>query len=511
MNILKSNTYLQTFILFVFFSSILVWIGADNLYTGDSIVKLFQAQSLLNNNFNSEKLIYPALDFDPSYSLYFFGSGMTLPLDSYLIGQYPLLLSMILSLGLLIIPAKYLTYLSLFFSALVFYFFSFYFKITNKEKLILAFCTPIFYMSFDLSEHALLLLMQLPFLISYFSKNNLSKFFPSLIFGLGAWLRLEVVVYFFCFYLFLFIIYYKFNLFEFLKKEIYSISGFVLGIGIVAIVFYILYNHPLGTRYLLNSSGYVNSISQKFNIFIGLLFAGNMKFGFYLVSLYFLVISIYCITHFKILKEEERLLFLSSLVFTIIIGLISPFDAVRGWGSRFLFLSILPFSILFISISNRFQNENKYWKNLLKASLAWSVFATLLGILLVFATAKHMEKLRKQLNGLNSDLIIFSDEYSTPYFSLNFFEHKAILLSNLEKYEIFKKKIKDSQNIESFHYIFPRISSELKKSLSNQSNEFNLSQNIHDLIIKDFPQIELIEKKDFFIYHFNGQIGKTKN
>lgn len=511
MNILKSNIYLQSFILFLFFSLILAVVGADNLYTGDSIVKLFQAQSLLNNNFKSEKLIYPALDFDPNYTFYFFGSGMTLPLDSYLIGQYPLLFSMILSIGLFIIPAKYLTYLSLFFSSLVFYFFSSYFKITNKEKLILAFCTPIFYMSFDLSEHALLLLMQLPFLISYFTEIKLSKFFPSLIFGFSAWLRLEVLVYFFCFSLFLLIVYYKFNLIEFLKKELHSISGFVIGITIVAISFFILYNHPLGTRYLLNSSGYVNTISQKFNIFIGLLFAGNMKFGFYLVSLYFLVISIYCITHFKNLKQEEKLLFLSSLIFTILVGLISPFDAVRGWGSRFLFLSILPFSILFISISNRFQNENKFWKNLLKASLAWSVFATLLGILLVFATAKHMEKLRKQLNGLNSDLIIFSDEYSTPYFSLNFFSHKAILVSNLEKYEIFKKRIKDSQNIESFHYIFPKISNQLKTSLSLQSNEFNLSQNIHDLILKDFSQVELIEQKDFFIYHFDKLSKKTKD
>jgi hypothetical protein len=184
------------------FSLILAWIGADNLYTGDSLVKLFQAKSLLANNFTSEKLIYPANEFDPNYEFYFFGSGMTLPFNGYLIGQYPLLFSAILSVAVSIIPDKLLAYISLFFSALVFYFFSTQFKIDNKQKIILACCTPIFYMSFDLSEHAFLLLMQIPFLVSYFSESKSSKFLPSLLFGLSSWLRLEVVIFSFCFFSF---------------------------------------------------------------------------------------------------------------------------------------------------------------------------------------------------------------------------------------------------------------------------------------------------------------------
>jgi hypothetical protein len=510
MNFIRTNTILQTLLWFLAFSLILAWIGADNLYTGDSLVKLFQAKSLLANNFTSEKLIYPANEFDPNYEFYFFGSGMTLPFNGYLIGQYPLLFSAILSVAVSIIPDKLLAYISLFFSALVFYFFSTQFKIDNKQKIILACCTPIFYMSFDLSEHAFLLLMQIPFLVSYFSESKSSKFLPSLLFGLSSWLRLEVVIFSFCFFFFLFIIYYRLNIIEFFKKEILSISGFAIGILIIGVTFIFLYGHPLGTRYLLNSSGYVNSFSQKLNIFIGLLFAGNMKFGFYLVSMYFFAISIYCMFHFNSLNQQEKLLFLSSFVFTILVGLISPFDAVRGWGSRFLFLSILPFSILFISISKKIEIDKKLWKNILRISIGWSGFATLLGILLVFATAKHMEKLRNQLNDLKGDLIVFSDEYTTPYFSLNFFTHKAVLISNPEKYDKFKLKVVTSKNILSFIYIFPKVSDELKVSLAGQSNEFSLSQNVHDSIKKDFAIYEVIEKKDFLIYRYSNQYQLIK-
>lgn len=49
-----------------------VWIGTENSYITDSALKAMQTDSLIQNDFRTEELRYPAQELDPHHDAFFF-------------------------------------------------------------------------------------------------------------------------------------------------------------------------------------------------------------------------------------------------------------------------------------------------------------------------------------------------------------------------------------------------------------------------------------------------------
>lgn len=177
------------------------WIGTENSYITDSALKAMQTDSLIQNDFRTEELRYPAQELDPHHDAFFLpGTGFAKEIRGKFIGQYPIAFSFVSSLLRLVgITWKWMPMLLSFFTILSLYLLSKRKLISQKTVLLGYGATILFALSLDFSEYSIYFLFNslgFSWWLRYReSKKSRYLYFALIACSIPIWLRLESLIF----------------------------------------------------------------------------------------------------------------------------------------------------------------------------------------------------------------------------------------------------------------------------------------------------------------------------
>jgi hypothetical protein len=173
------------------------------MFTGDSLNKLVQADSILKSGFISEDLRYNASALDPDFKYYPFPGAYHLTLGSRHLGQYPIFFSFISALVLKVSPPEIFPFIGLGIFLLLIFLIQREFGVNTFILLLVTFCTYLLTLSLDYSENVYTVLFTFLGVMLYIrsldtpSISKLKMLMAGFLVGLGVWLRLEGILLFF--------------------------------------------------------------------------------------------------------------------------------------------------------------------------------------------------------------------------------------------------------------------------------------------------------------------------
>jgi len=434
-----NKKYSLVFLLSVLLIYQLYKIKPEYLYSSDNLLKLIQAYSLLENNFQTESLYYPAKYLDPEYKLYPHFPPMKI--NGNFLGQYPMFLSLILAPLLKLFSFEILPYFFLGVCLLVGFLLVYFWDISKTTQLLLVLGTPFATSGFEVSEHPYLLLFQTLGLFFYIEKKEIPRFaFLSGIFlGLGVWLRLEVLFFNFFLFLFISIIRYNLNLFNYMNYEKSVLVGFVIVVVLFFGFNYWNYSHILGPRYLYNQEGFYRGIFEKLQQAIILLFGWNSKLGYFGYTPLFLLVVIWAFWKYKTLGELEKIFLLLILFFLLTVAFLAPNDGVVNWGSRYMNLALIPNVLLFDSLYKKLNSKKVNFFTIL--FIIYSTFITNFSWKVIKSSSKLLSNLQKEFSYCENNLRVFPFQLYAEYQGLDYFKYPSVVVSNLSEYEYLLTKL----------------------------------------------------------------------
>ena len=356
--VLKGKLFL---ILILIIESVLAFvINTKYIFTLDNIIKLSQSYGLYQSKFQKEDIYYSGKDIDPQYEYAPFKLGDTLKIirikDRFL-GPFPFAFSLLSAVLLFLFSPIFLPLISILSTVFTFYLLDKYWDIDKKVNLFLFFCTPIIFLSLDYAEYTLFMLLNFWGLTLFVhNKNSQSRLILSgLVMGISVWFRLESVL-FLCSLVTSYAIIYRKD-----KKMIYKFAlpvlFYAIMVGCFVLFNYTNYENILGTRYIANQSGFLqSSFGKKVENALTLLFLGaGFKIGLFLYLPLFLFVGFYLFKHYKVIEEVYRVLLLTIVFFIVLVVSTTPNDGGHlNWGLRYFILTFMPFGILldkFIALS----------------------------------------------------------------------------------------------------------------------------------------------------------------
>lgn len=189
------------FILIITVPILHIGIGTENTYIADSALKAMQTDSLIQNNFQSEEIRYPAEKLDPLHEAFFLpGTGFAKEIQGRFIGQYPVAFTFLSSfLRLIGITWKWVPMLLSFFMIFSLYLLSKRKLIGQRTILLGYFATILFALCLDFSEYSIYFLFNsigFSFWLSYRDLKKSSDLYLALIScSIPIWFRLETLLF----------------------------------------------------------------------------------------------------------------------------------------------------------------------------------------------------------------------------------------------------------------------------------------------------------------------------
>ena len=308
-------------------------------FTGDTLSKLIQTQSLIKNNFQSEELYYPLRDIDPDYKFYPFQGVYLINNKGKHIGQYPVFFSFISALVLKLSGVLFLPFASIFITILTLFLFKKNWGVSNFILLFVSFCS--FFIIHAVSYTEMMFYVFLVYCgMTLFLKGNAGKyavfkaFSGGILMGMSVWLRLESMLFFGGLMLGGLIV----DGFKTVIKE-RRYQVFVTGFSVAVIAFFIFnfidYGHPLGPRYFTNVGVKEITFVKKIEIITTLLFGGGLRPGLFGYIPLFLVVIFIALrkSNYQKLTSEIKTLLIAVLSFLFVAVLVSPNDGSGRLGS----------------------------------------------------------------------------------------------------------------------------------------------------------------------------------
>ena len=409
-------------------------------YALDSFVKLVQTESIKENHFQSEELLYIAKTFDPESKLQPLPT-FTIRVKDQFLSPFSVDFAAFNALLLIVISKSHLPYVCLLFSILTLIVFQYSKTISFPTLILASLGTPLVYQGLEYSENSLLLLLQgIGFYFYFQDKNKTDKFLAGFFLSLGILLRLENIVFICILYFFLFLIHYKRKLNDFFRNESPRLLGVLLPILFFVAQNLFLYNHLFGARFISNQG----SLSE-FHLWERLIQAKNLiflayfKIGFFGFTPIFLFSIVYYLFRTNELKEsKERVLLYSLLLFIPLIAFIAPNDGVTNWGARYLNLAILPSLYLFNSFYSEIDfKRKKYFRYLTYFLFGFSIIILLLGMKFQQVATKEIRLFQEDLLKHPSDLHVLGAETIGLYSGVQFYETPMILPKTAEELDLF--------------------------------------------------------------------------
>lgn len=389
----KKNLVFYAFIL-VFGVFCLSQIKTEYLYQFDSLVKLVQTQSLLDHNFQSEELSYPGKEIDVHYE--FTPLATITDRTGKHLGMYPVYFTALAAPFLALLGPKFIS-ISLF--LLTIFMLIYIHKRWNLDKksiAILYFCTPFAFYWIDFSENVYFVLLGALGFTLYFKNQNqyLKVYFLSGIFlGLGMCFRLEVLFFTFSLLMSTLLVYGIFDK-EQIRKNIFVCLGFGVAFLAFCAFNYWDYGHPLGSRFITLEQDFTPTFLERLNRGFVLMFFGYFKLGIFGFTPLILVTIVYFLKKFQnnqISQETKQIIF-TLLIFIPSISFAAPNDGVFNWGSRFLYLALVPSAIL---IDRFFKIDNNWQKRWIRVTVYSLSFYSLLASIAGLYWFKNITKLQK--------------------------------------------------------------------------------------------------------------------
>ncbi|MCB1190214.1 MAG: hypothetical protein H7A23_08200 [Leptospiraceae bacterium] len=466
-------------IIFIFMLYFLNYVYSAYAFVSDSLLKVIQGYSLIRNHFASEILFNPARSLDPQFQYYLFQPPMLVKLSDKYLGQYPVFFSFIITPFIYLSLTKYLSYVT---SAIFLLFLYILKKAWNLSIWFLLFSflgTYYVLMSLDVSEHSTLIFLNIVgttlILKGIEPKKSLQIFGGSLIIGISTWLRLEPILFMFSFFIGI-LLAYGWNSKETQKIIFIILLGCSLGVLALFLFNFVDYGHPLGPRFFQNYSSEMTPISERFRRFFVLSFWGYYKIGFFTYLPIFLVVILYFTkpSRYKILSPHLKSLFISSLIFIPIVGLLAPNDGVTNIGPRYLSLAIFPMILLTQEFwKNAFSKTDNLKSKSLKYfsvfTMVISLFFTFLGINLYRIATKQLKNYQTSFRSSKADIWIFSNKSLCGAVGLEYFEHKILCVSTAKDMESLLPLLRKQEKNKKVAF-FNMSAEALKLLHSNQQN-----------------------------------------
>lgn len=427
----RKETLLFIFI-FLFGVFLLRTIPPEYMCQWDSLGKLHQAESLIENRFKSESLKYPAIDIDPERR--FFPIPNHFFINGNWIGHYPIFFTGITAILLKLISSAYIQYLYLFILLLLIYFLYKKWQLTPLSIFLFYFCTPFLFLWLELSENLFMLTSYLIGLTYYFKGQKKLHFIASGFFmGLAVHMRLEGI-YFTFFLLSSSILFFSIKDKKIFQKVIFSGLGFSLAVLIFISYNYYLYKNPLGARFLELESDFFPGFSERIRRAFVLMFFGDLKLGIFGYSPFILLATYLFIKNFQLLNMEIKHLGITSLLFIFAISFTSPNDGVTNWGSRYLYIALFP--MIIILQNTRDFIKSRFLQFVFVLSILFSLFAGKIGIDYFKGITKVQKKHQKMYKAITSDILLFHKDGMPHYNGIHFLTRKMLLIKENRKIEL---------------------------------------------------------------------------
>lgn len=325
----------------------------------------------------------------------------------------------------------------------------------------------------------------------------------------SAWFRIESIVFPVTFLFFLSI--YKFSNVEERRKIIAYSLGFLIGVGLLLVVQYILYGHPLGPRFSFNQPTMFLLPWKKWKIYTGLLIANPNRIGFFgytpvfLIVLFFFVYYIFFKKNpFKKISAVEisnRELFVySGLAAFLALVISAPNDGLIDFGSRYLHLSLPAFVGMFlILLENIGEKFRKIAKIVLFTILLYSVS-------IGFSYTQILRKFGRTITKLNTiyleqkpDLVVVQIRTYSQILGKYFFQTPSVwLLREGHIKNFFSKNSPDQFE----KILFVQTKSSALQSL-NESDPFlknKYYESINQALGPDFKKVWSENKEDILLF-----------
>jgi len=505
-----------------FLWAVIVLVGAYYIYalnpsyifTGDSLNKLLQADSLSSSGFKTEDLKYNASDIDPDFQFYPFPGAYHIVVENRHLGQYPIFFSFFSAQVLKVFPPEVFPFIGFGFFLILLFVLQREFQVTNFIILLAAFFTYLLPLSLDYSENIYTVFLTFLGLTLYI--RNLDKpqiefikmLFAGALIGLGVWLRLEGIFFFLSLFVgFLFV--YRLNN----KTETIRFFLFGLGFSIITILFFafnfIDYGHIFGPRYLANKDGFTQTVLERIQQVITLLFVGKFKVGYFvftpllLVSLYY-----FCIPkNFKEISNRDKMLLVALVIFLPFVAVAAPNDGIVTWGPRYLAHAVLPNLILlhtFLEKSSFYKNEWKLpGKILFYISLFISLVLFYAGFKFTTVATKQLKQYQTEIDSVKADIRIFQNFFLINHTGTSYLKTVNLLISKEEELTIFLKNLKEKNKKgtvvfynSDFHYIKdPNLNLYKMKPEEKESYLNLLGTNLKFIQLHKLQFIEVYEYK----------------
>jgi hypothetical protein len=450
-------------------------------FVADSLLKAIQGESLYKNNFNSEKLFYPAIDIDPEFEYYIFRLPFAKFVNEEYIGQYPFLFSvysgLILKFHFIFIPIL----------SVLFIFLSFYLlkKTTNADiyfSLLFALSSFLLTTAFDLNEVPLFFLIStlgFYFIIEFLKSKSFSHLFFSFFFvSIAVWFRLEAILFIVSLALAILLIFYLNKNFTYKYIIIFILSLLPLYLFFFRNLY--IYEHFLGNRYFFNYHAETGFLERIYRIYVMSFFWKNetgIKTGIFFCTPILLISLSYFL---KRIKQISDIILFSIIVFILqyfLVSFTSPNDGIT-LTARYHVLLYIPGFIL----ANEFRKELGKSKLYFFSGIFSSLFILILCSIWIFFS-KEVNSLQTKLNSEKADLYIIDKEELCGSMGLSHLKEKILCVRETLMPETLGI-IKDSSAINKIKYITINTEDELglledlKKANMMQTNKESFKNRI---------------------------------
>ncbi len=453
-------------------------------FSGDSLNKLVQSESIRQSGFASEELYYPGRALDPEYRFYPFSGVYHLVVGGKHLGQYPVALTLPTAVVLQALkPGSLFVLGAAFFLLLVFLFDRF----AAPHPLLLLFVgigTPILTLSVDYSEHVYFALINFAGFSLYVrglsrmetetagSRELGSMFLGGCLIGAGMFLRLES--------LFFFASLAAGTAIAFLLSRkplaaIRPVSALVAGFSLVAGAFFVFnwihYGHALGPRFMANAGLFSVTPMQRIQQTIILLFGAKFQLGFFGYMPVFLALFVLLALprYYSALGTAGKSVYWAMLGYIPAVALASPGEGVVNWGPRFLLLAVLPCAYLLSS----FVKSAALPRALLYAGgalAALSVVFTFAGMKFQKTACHQLALYQAEFKAANADAWIFSDPLLASYMGPEYFTRKSFLVTDQASAKELAERLRKS-DLRRVAYIDSIIPEEWRKALEAARGE----------------------------------------
>jgi hypothetical protein len=464
---LKYKGFILFLLLFLIYLKPLINKDIEHIFTGDSLLKMLQTDSVLKNRFLSDELYYEFKELDPKYSFYLM-RGFTFSHNGLQFSQYPSLFAFLNAYPLYLFGPKSL-FLGTFFSTFLFIYIlirthSFHWITVT----FICFGTPLILYGYEYSENILFLLLSFFAYSVTFKRQRFKKpiiqVLISFLLVLSMHFRLESMVFMAVFFPLYFLFYYKnrSTKFLYLVRRFYPLTiSFLVFVLVFFFINQVLYGHPFGARFVVSGGNQFNLIIKLKQMFV-LFFFGLGKIGFYGYMPIFLFLLFY---YFKLflqgnLSFQLNVCYSVLFVFIPVMSFTTGSESFVNWGPRYLALGIYPGIILLNHFVVTFLTSKKSYKILIVFFFIYSTFITWKGVSIQTNSYKMIKKIYLTFfKEESAELYLIDSELIAGGAGYDFIRKKILVIENFSKFMEVSDKILNKFPNQKIIY----ISSSLKK------------------------------------------------